>query len=407
MQPLEIKRKESEEIRKIHGWMILFGRRKVGKTYLLKHFLKYDAYLLVRRDGTVITENIPEERIEDLNLLNRIVKDLLAKGKTVVIDEYQRLPHSFFDELSTSHPKGKIILSGSVVSTIHKFFGTGSPLLGMLAEYKLGLLAPDDALRQLKGLKEHSIEYAAFIRDPWLVPNFSYTEITEDLYYAVTRFKNAVPRLIGETFQEENRELTKTYEAIIREVGAGYRRSAEIAHILSNKKIIKKDDARLIHPFLKNLVAMDLFEEVPVFLGRGYHYRIKSPIIELFYYLADRHNIEEREAPFSEVKENVQKIRNFAVQNFVGDFFADGLEGNKEISIIPEIDFIITKGRKRDPVLAGEVKWGSWKKDDVIAFSEKVKQLKCRKVFFVKEKMPIEVPGIEILDWKDLLTIIS
>ena len=407
MEPLEISRKETNEIKKIQGWMILFGRRKVGKTYLLKHFIRYDAYLLVRRDGTVITENIPEERIEDINLLNRVVKDLLAKGKTVIIDEYQRLPHSFFDELSASHPKGKIILSGSVVSTIHKFFGTGSPLLGMLAEFKLGLLAPDDALRQLKDLKERSVEYAAFIRDPWLVPNFSYKDITEDLYYAVTRFKNAVPRLIGETFQEENRELTKTYEAIIREVGAGYRSSIDIAHILSNKKIIKKDDARLIHPFLKNLVAMDLFDEVPIFEGRGFHYRIKSPIIELFYYLADRHNMEDREAPFSEVKENIQRIRNFAVENFVGDFFASALEGNKEISITPEIDFIITKGRKRDPVLAGEVKWGSWKKDDVITFSEKVKGLKCRKVFFVKEKSQVEVPGIEIIDWKSLLTPIS
>lgn len=401
----EITRKETGEIKKIRGWMILFGRRKVGKTYLLKHFLDYDVYFLVRRDGTVIAERIAQERIDDLNVLINVVKELLSKKKTIIIDEYQRLPHVFFDELAMLHPNGKIILSGSVVSTIHKFFGTSSPLLGMLSEYKLGLVAPNDILRTLKDLEARSVEYAAFIRDPWLVPNFSYKKIEEDLYGALTRFRNAIPRLIGEAFQEENRELTKTYESIIREIGAGYRSPAGIAHILSNKKVIKKDDARLIYPFLKNLVAMDLIEEVPIYPGRASQYRIKSPIIELFYFLADRHNIEDRDVLLKEMEENIRRIRNFAVQNFLGDFFAAELEGMKECTLEPEIDFIITKGRKRKAVLAGEVKWGHWTKEDVANFMEKTSGIRCRKIFIVKDEAKnLVVDGIEILSWKDILS---
>ena len=403
----EIRRKEAEQIKDIRGWLLVYGRRKVGKTYLLKHFIKWDAYFLVRRDGTVICEGVPQKRVDDVKAFSSMVNDLLGDGKHIIIDEYQRLPSEFFDEIAMIHPNGKLILSGSVVSTLHKFFGTSSPMLGLVAEYKLGLISVTDTLRTIKQLKEQSIEYAAFVRDPWLVPKFSYHDITEDLYNATIRFKNAVPRLIGEAFQEENRMLTKTYEAIIRELGTGYWNVKDIAHVLSNKGVIERDDSRLIHPFLANLVAMDLVEEIAVYPGKKKRYRLKSSIFELFYYLADRHTIESRDVPLSEVKENISKTLNFAVQNFIADLFVENLEGRKEYSFNPEIDFIITKGRKRMPLLVGEVKWGKWKNSDIRNFMEKVKGFSCRKVFIVKKKRQIKINGVEILDWKDLLAMVK
>lgn len=403
---IDIKRRELAEIEKINSWILLYGRRKVGKTYLLKR-IAYDAYFLVRRDGAILCEGVMQKRIDDAALFSNLVHDLLTAGKTIIIDEYQRLPAEFFDELASSHPSGKVILSGSVVSTLHKFFGTSSPMLGLLAEYKLGLASPSDALKATAHLKADSVPYAAFIRDPWLVPQFSYTDVLTDLYGIIARFKNAVPRLIGEAFQEENRELTKTYEAIIRQIGAGYYDTKSLAHILSNKRVIEKDDSRLIHPFLANLAAMDLVEVVNLYGSKAKLHRLKSPAFELFYYLADRHSIEEQDVPLGELRENILKVHNLVVQNFVGDIFAEKLSGNKEYSIDPEIDFIITKGRHREPVAVGEVKCGNWNEADVRHFIEKTKQFSCEKFFIVKEKKASQHKDIQIIGWRELANIFA
>lgn len=371
---------------------------------MLRRFVPWDVYFLVRRDRTIVCDGTPQSRIDDMQAFLSLTKDLLTNGKTIVIDEYQRLPHMFFDELATVHPGGKVILVGSVVSTVHKFFGTSSPMLGLLAEYKLGLLSPCETLQAVAEKKEHAVEYASFIRDPWLIPQFSYQDITHDLYHAITHFKNAVPRLLGETFQEENRELTKNYEAIIRELGAGYWNPTDIAHILSNKKVIEKDDSRSIHPFLANLVAMDLVEEIGIYgEKKKKKYALKSPIFGLFYYLADRHTIEEQDIPLTGLNANIQKMLQLSVQNFIGDLFAEILEGKKEYSFDPEIDFIITHGRERAPLVAGEVKWGKWDRKDLEKFREKVNSIPCQKVFVVKEKRQVPVEDIKILDWRDLV----
>jgi hypothetical protein len=97
------------------------------------------------------------------------------------------------------------------------------------------------------------------------------------------------------------------------------------------------------------------------------------------------------------------KTLGFAVQNFVADLFAESLEGRKECSFEPEIDFITTKGRGRTPVVVGEVKWGAWGKSDVENFLQKAEGFSCRKVFVVREKRKIDVNGAEILDQKDLV----
>ncbi len=403
---IDIKRRELADIQKINSWILLYGRRKVGKTYLLRR-LAHDAYFLVRRDGTILCEGVMQKRIDDAAVFSNLVHDMLVAGKTIIIDEYQRLPTEFFDELASSHPSGKVILSGSAVSTLHKFFGTSSPMLGLLAEYKLGLASSSDSLEATSHFKANSVPYAAFIRDPWLVPQFSYVDLVTDLYGIITRFKNAVPRLIGEAFQEENRELTKTYEAIIRQIGAGYYITKSLAHILSNKRVIEKDDSRLIHQFLANLVAMDLVEVVNVYGSKVKLHRLKSPAFELFYYLADRHSIEEQDVSLEEMRENILKVHNLVVQNFVGDIFAEKLGGNKECSISPEIDFIITKGRHREPVAVGEVKCGNWNESDVKHFVEKTKQFSCQKFFIVKEKKTSQCKEVQIIGWRELAHIFT
>jgi len=46
-----IPRFESREIDESRGWLLLFGRRKTGKTFLVRNMLKYNFYFLLTEAG--------------------------------------------------------------------------------------------------------------------------------------------------------------------------------------------------------------------------------------------------------------------------------------------------------------------------------------------------------------------
>ena len=70
-----------------------------------------------------------------------------------------------------------------------------------------------------------------------------------------------------------------------------------------------------------------------------------------------------------------------------------------EYSFEPEIDFVITRGRKRSPMVVGEVRWGRYSVRDVRSFLSKVEDLDCRKVFVVPKARSFDVvDGVEVLD---------
>jgi AAA+ ATPase superfamily predicted ATPase len=51
-----IYRDEADEIKKMKGWILIYGRRKVGKTFLIRNFLDYDVFFRVNRDGSILAE---------------------------------------------------------------------------------------------------------------------------------------------------------------------------------------------------------------------------------------------------------------------------------------------------------------------------------------------------------------
>ena len=64
-----IERIEVDEIKKIKKWLLIYGRRKTGKTFLVENFLKYDEYFFVKRDRTILSkkdqkEILPYYRVE-------------------------------------------------------------------------------------------------------------------------------------------------------------------------------------------------------------------------------------------------------------------------------------------------------------------------------------------------------
>lgn len=394
---MKIPRKEIEEIKATRNWLLVYGRRKTGKTFLLRNFIDHDFYFLVRRDGVIVSGDERPIRFENIYHFMDHLRDLLLDDRTVIVDEFQRMPEYVQDEISMLHPNGRLILTGSSFRMIDKVLSSSSPLLGMLGEIIIDILDPFDVLRSLDLPPERAIEYATFIRDPWTIPVFSYNgDFLKDLWKVMEHSRNAIPRLIGEIFSEESRRRSNAYESVLRLVGAGTWSTSEISHTLFTRGVIDKDESRLITSYISNMIKMGLIEEVPLFRNRkNMIYRVKSPIMETYYYLVDRHNIDERDVNFNEIRENLKKMVNLQIERFFAEVFRLQYAGSREYSLEPEIDFIITRGRKRLPVAFGEVKWGKGSRKGGMKLIEKAEGLDVDLLLVTKEK--VEVDGLNVI----------
>lgn len=396
---ITVVRKEVNEIGATRGWVILYGRRKTGKTFLLRNFLEYDAYLFIRRDGSIRSEGID---IREPRQLVENVGKLLTVNKTVVIDEFQRLPENVLEDLTKFHPHGKLVLSGSSLRIVKKIFEPGSPLLGFFTPIKMSLIDPVDILRSLCKLYEPAvaIELAAYLRDPWLIPLYGGEDISRFLYKYTCKYWHTVRALIGEIFTEEERTLTRTYEAILRLIGAGIWKPNEIANILYTRGIIKEPGATSISGYLKNMIDMDLLNAIRIFHSKRKMYRLKSPIMEMFYYLESRYDVTERNVGFAEVKPTIERLIRIAVERYISDLLATITGGRAEYLLEPEVDIIITS--RNIPKIIAEVKWGRYSRKDIIKFLQKTQHLPGKKIFVTKKKDTAR-ENAEILDAADLV----
>ncbi|RLF47839.1 MAG: ATP-binding protein [Thermoplasmata archaeon] len=397
-----VHRSEVKDLEKIRGWILLFGRRKVGKTYMIRNFMKYDGYYYVRIDGSVRFEGRSGVRVYDvLNDFVRSVRRMLNMHKTVVIDEFQRLPLTVLEDIASVHPRGRLILSGSSLRVVNKVLSRKSPLLGLVYPYKLGVLKATDVLIALCEFldAERAVEVAPYLRDPWTIPMFS-DNFMKALFRAVPYI---VPGLVGEIFTAEEREMTRTYSSILSMIGCGVSDYHEIASTLYGRGLIKRADTSLVIPYIKNLEGMGLVEGIRAYGKKRYYYKLISEPMILYYYMASRYDIDNREVSIDEVMPTITNVRNLAIENFIADFFAEVLGGRKEMikERDREIDILITVRNK--PVLVGEVKWGRYTKQDISDFLDKVEDFACRKIFFAKKR--IDYDGVDVLTPKDLIEI--
>lgn len=397
-----VNRSEVEEINSIGGWLLIFGRRKVGKTYLIKNFLNYDLYFFIRRDGTIKTENGNQEI--SIDRFAESVRKKLKDGETVVIDEFQRLPEYLWDEIASVHPSGRLILSGSSMGVVSRLLSKNSPFLGIIYPYRLGLIRAKDILSSLFSYipPDKAVELAPYLRDPWTIPLLTTPERFFPSLFNILPY--AIPALIGEIFTEEERELTKTYHSIISLIGEGYFDYRDIGSILYTRKIIKSPTSSSVLPYIKNLRDMGILREIKRYGKNRYVYEIDSEPTRLFYYLDSRYDLS-REIKYEEVKPTVEKLRNLAIERYLGDFFAEIYGGRVEYlkDESREIDILITKRNR--PLMVGEVKWGKVTKKDIENFEKKTEDFYCRKILFTKRKIKGS-DNIEILTPEDLQSLV-
>jgi AAA+ ATPase superfamily predicted ATPase len=123
---VKIERRERLEVREIKGWRLIYGRKKVGKTFLAINCLDHDEYYLVSRELTLILNWKDELSLEEG--VKKVVSYLRGR-KTVVLDEFQRLPEKYYDWLASAYPNGTLVLLGSSLGVVHRVVEMNSPSL--------------------------------------------------------------------------------------------------------------------------------------------------------------------------------------------------------------------------------------------------------------------------------------
>ncbi|MEM1631034.1 MAG: AAA family ATPase [Thermofilum sp.] len=398
-----------EEVRRISElkkWVLVYGRRKTGKTFLVSNFVKYDEYFFVKTSRGIVTKDGDSISYE---AFLEILKRALDEGKTVVVDEFHRLGQDFFDFLHYAKKRGKLVLISSTLFLSRKLVSAKSPLLGLFAEVPIGLISLRDCLKALEGFnlsKKDRLELAILLREPIAVDYFDEKKSArENIALVLLSSVKTIPALIGEIFYEEEREMSSIYEGILRAIASGRVISGEIASYLFSRRLIKKEDASIIQPYLNNLVSFGLIRRVEVFNKRKFVYKIASPLVRIYYYADEKYNISERKVGREEILRIIDELMPRIVEDEVREFLAEK-HGLRE-SVIEAKDFEVDGCllRFNKPEIALEVKWGRVSGRDIKRVEEKLSKVpSARRVLFVQDKNDVEVKpsAIEVVDVDDL-----
>lgn len=293
---------------------LVYGRRRVGKTYLLTHLWGPETTFYFTASATTPEVNrralIAEAalwsgetlRPEDHPTWRTVFRTLLElrpeRDIVVVLDEVQYLAGDerglleLSSELNAVWEGGVkrrggllLVLSGSAVRTLAALRDGGSPLYGRLdGAWQLHPFDYFDAGRMVGRYApvERIQTYAAFGGIPKYLAALDDTRPLADNIVELLLEPSGAVRLQLETIlaQEEGlRDLTK-YQGILRSVGIKRRELGEMAASLGQK---------LDTPFRRmvaQLVELGFLESEKSFdeaRNRGFRYRISDPALRMFY----------------------------------------------------------------------------------------------------------------------------
>ncbi len=409
-----IHRKEIRELRQVPGWCLIYGRRKTGKTFLVQHFLTPSKYFFINRNGSIYSEEL--QKTISWETLQYIMNDL-KETDHVVIDEFHRLGDEFLDVLHRIRKRGKLTLISSTLALSKHFFGSKSPILGFFAEFPLNIIDLDDVILVINSnfAKELTapeiIELSILGREPWTLPHFIESKKPKQILKSVLkRSLLTIPSLIGEIFTEEERQLSRVYEGILRAVGAGKRITTEISSRLYQLGLIKKDDPSLIQSYLHNLCKIGILKRIKDHGKKRFHYHHVSSLSELFYYADEKYAISERRVSEKEWDQIIKEKMPQLVEKEIREALALNLGCEERIlqSSTVDVDGVLVRFKKIKTVI--EVKWKeAIRPEDLSRALKNMEAIQCDdKILITKwplkenvlERIP---PTIKVMDAENLI----
>ncbi|MEM3078659.1 MAG: hypothetical protein QXR38_04090, partial [Nitrososphaerales archaeon] len=344
-----------------------------------------------------------------------IFGSLLDKDETVVLDEFQRLPDRFWEEIALHHPNGRLIACGSSLGIIKKVFDRRSPLLGLFAPFRVDLIKYSDAVFAVKDICQSlrdALLWGLVIRDPWVIPMVTFEmDVISEICDKLGVFLASASGLVGEVFEEEERSLTRVYDAVLRLIGGGLWKPMEISGVLTSNNLIS-GGLPTVTGLLERLTGMGILEKIPLWKTRGsrHYYKHRSPLLSIIYYIDQKLNISE--GTYREVDYNLAlNIIGRELQFSLVEMLAEHHGGRRSYTLLPkgegDIDIVILDQKGKKPIIGYEVKLGDLERNEAKKSVETIHSYGIPKAGLVSlRSKPPMVPGAhETLGPKELINI--
>jgi len=381
------------ELKKHNFFLVLKGRRRIGKTTLLKHAFLDSIYIFVWPDKSIdwIMDQICREyRLPLFKNFKDILEYLLDKEKTVVIDEFQNffnIDKSVYGELQKiiddrkiGHKFLKIAVAGSSYSLMNKVFNdSASPLYGRRTdEINLDNIPIKDLFCELNIPLEGFIElWSIFEGVPY------YYEL---LNREATARKNILNIILSKESQLQNEGKvlmsvefggdSKTYNTILTGISEGKTKLNELSTLFDNKKneIVKyldilRNDFKLVRkvtPITENARK-----------SRNGKYEVADNFLSFWLYFIERNRNYIEQDRFNEIEEFYEKNFNTYLGRKFEKFIIVMIKSRILLSNIDfksvgnqwgkirdgsgesyEIDIVLLNEEKKE-ILFGECKWSN------------------------------------------------
>ncbi len=404
---LIIPRIEARELEEAKSWLLVYGRRKTGKTFMVKRIYPRARYYLITRGRNIVYRLSRELDLKEA--VKSIVRDL-KNNRIVIVDEFQRLPEEHWDIISSVHPKGKLIAVASSLSVIHKVFDRRSPLLGMMLPLRIGVANPFDPICALSKHLDpvDTVKWAMIIRDPWVIPHLDLEkDVIDELLSKAKSIAEVAVGLVGEVFIEEERGLTTTYNAILRAIACNQWNTSLIASKLAKQRIIPDPNPSRITSYVRILGDIGLVKPWRLYRSKNKYLRLTSSILQLSLCLDEKVGLTE-----TIINDTVKTRLYDAIKSFLGyelGFYVTELLAVKH-ALTPayyvggnvEIDGVLLD-KHRKPVYVIEVKSSVFKKEDTRKLLLRARELGATPIAVGLREVE-ETPGIIPVTAEDIVS---
>ena len=246
---------ELKKIKNIIGnfFLVVKGRRRIGKTLLLRKAFPDAVYIFVWPDkslGWICQEICKENNLPELKNIKDILNYLLDQNKLIILDEFQNFLNidksvygeiqKIIDDRKINNKFLKIAVAGSSYSLMNKVFNdSASPLYGRRTnEIILENLPISDLYKELSlSIEEFITLWSVFEGVPY------YYELIDKKSPSTENIKQLVISKSAQ-LKEEGKVIlsvefgrdSKTYNTIISAISEGKTKLNEIASLFGNKK---------------------------------------------------------------------------------------------------------------------------------------------------------------------------
>ena len=376
------------EISKDNFFLIVKGRRRIGKTLLLRKSFPKAIYIFIWPDKSIewILEQISNEyKLPQFKNFGSLLEYLFEQDKIIIIDEFQNLLNvdksiygeiqNVIDERKQKKKVFQLAVAGSSYSLMNKvFYDSASPLYGRKThEIDLGNLDIRSLFKELGISLEEFIElWSVFEGVPYYYELIDLKKTARDNIFNLILSKDSQLREEGKAILSvEFGKDSRTYNTVLVAISEGKTKLNEISSLFNNKKNESIKYLDILRREFNLVKKMTPITENPAKSRIG-KYEIIDNFLSFWFYFYDKNRSYAEQERFDEIL----KYFNNEFNAFVGrkfeklvislikekkilseiDFSSIGNQWGKSEAEAYEIDLVALNEAKKE-ILFGECKW--------------------------------------------------